>query len=76
MFEHFVNRLHSEIDLYELSIIDDDTSDITATVREDILDQGEDTLTFLGNYIEQIDTDLDRKQLKDFVHRLYKEAQE
>ena len=76
MFEHFVNRLHSEIDLYELSIIDDDTSDITATVREDILDQGEDTLTFLGNYIEQIDTDLDRKQLIDFVHSLYKEAQE
>ena len=76
MFENLINRLHTEIDTHELSIIDDDTSDITATVREDILDQGEDTLTFLGNYIEQIDTDLDRKKLKDFVNKLYKEAQE
>ena len=44
--------------------IDEDHSDITSSVREYILDQGEDTLTFLGNYIEQIDTDLDRQQLK------------
>jgi hypothetical protein len=26
------------------------------TVREDILEQGEDTLTFLSNYIDQTDT--------------------
>ena len=49
-----------------LNIIDEDTSDITSSVREDILDQGEDTLTFLGNYIEQIDTDLDRTTIKRF----------
>jgi hypothetical protein len=76
MFDKFVNRLHTEIDVHELNIIDEDTSDITSSVREDILDQGEDTLTFLGNYIEQIDTDLDRAKLKDFVNKLYKEASE
>jgi len=76
MFDKFVNRLHTEIDLHEINIIDEDQSDITASVREDILDQGEDTLTFLGNYIEQIDTDLDRQQLKDFINKLYKEALE
>ena len=76
VFEKFVNRLHTEIDIHELNIIDEDTSDITSSVREDILDQGEDTLTFLGNYIEQIDTDLDRAKLKDFVNKLYKEASE
>ena len=74
-FDKFINRLHTEIDLHELNIIDEDTSDITASVREDILDQGEDTLTFLGNYIEQIDTDLDRGKLKQFMNDLYKEAQ-
>ena len=76
MFDKFINRLHTEIDLHEINIIDEDQSDITASVREDILDQGEDTLTFLGNYIEQIDTDLDRQQLKDFINKLYKEALE
>ena len=76
MFDKFINRLHTEIDLHEINIIDEDHSDITASVREDILDQGEDTLTFLGNYIEQIDTDLDRQQLKDFINKLYKEALE
>ena len=73
MFDKFINRLHTEIDLHEINIIDEDQSDITFPVREDILDQGEDTLTFLGNYIEQIDTDLDRQQLKDFINKLYKE---
>ena len=73
MFDKFINRLHTEIDLHEINIIDEDTSDITSSVREDILDQGEDTLTFLGNYIEQIDTDLDRQQLKDFINKLYKD---
>ena len=71
-----IDKINNEKFEFIFSGNDDDTSDITATVREDILDQGEDTLTFLGNYIEQIDTDLDRKQLKDFVHRLYKESQE
>ena len=75
-FDKFVNRLHTEIDLHEINIIDEDQSDITASVREDILDQGEDTLTFLGNYVEQIDTDLDRQKLKDFINKLYKEALE
>jgi predicted phosphodiesterase len=74
MFESFVNKLHTEINSHELTIIDEDTSDITASVREDILDQGEDTLTFLGNYVEQIDTDLDRAKLKQFINNLYKEV--
>ena len=45
--------------------------DIKQTVRSDILDQGEDTMTFLNNYIDQIDTDLDRNKLKDFTKELY-----
>ena len=50
--------------------------DIKQTVRSDILDQGEDTMTFLNNYIDQIDTDLDRNKLKDFTKELYVEANE
>jgi hypothetical protein len=51
-------------------------SDIGASVREDILEQGEDTLTFLGNYIEQVETDIDKQKLKQFAKELYAEANE
>ena len=54
---------------HELQIIE--SIDIKQNVRSDILDQGEDTMTFLNNYIDQIDTDLDRKKLKDFTKELY-----
>jgi hypothetical protein len=45
-------------------------------VREDILDHGEDTLTFLGNYIDQIQTDVNKDKLKKFAKELYTEASE
>jgi hypothetical protein len=76
MFDKFVERFHNEINVHELNIIEDLSSDITSTVREDILEQGEDTLTFLGNYIDQIDTTLDKTKLKTFAKELYTEANE
>lgn len=76
MFDKLVDKFHNEINVHELNIIEDLTSDITSTVREDILDQGEDTLTFLGNYIDQIDTTLDKTKLKKFAKELYVEASE
>jgi len=45
-------------------------------VREDILDQGEDTLTFLGNYIDQADTELDKQKLKNVIKEIFVEASE
>jgi hypothetical protein len=74
IFDKFVEKFHSEINVHELNIIEDLSSDITSSVREDILEQGEDTLTFLGNYIDQIDTTLDRNKLKKFVKELYVEV--
>ena len=75
-FDDFINRFHNEINIHELNIIEDLSSDITATVKENILEQGEDTLTFLGNYIDQIDSDLDKGKLKAFAKDLYQEANE
>ena len=76
MFDKLMDRFHNEINVHELNIIEDLTSDITSTVKENILDQGEDTLTFLGNYIDQIDTTLDKNKLKKFAKELYVEASE
>ena len=75
MYNNFLNRLHTEINLHELNIIED-TFDISASVPENILEQGEDTLTFLGNYIDSVDTKLDKQKLKKFAEGLYTEANE
>ena len=76
MFDKLLDRFHNEINAYEINVIEDLSSDINSTVKENILDQGEDTLTFLGNYIDQVDTTLDRVKLKTFAKQLYVEASE
>ena len=75
MYNKLVEKFYTNTNVHELQIIEDPI-DIKQTVRSDILDQGEDTMTFLNNYIDQIDTDLDRKKLKDFTKELYVEANE
>ena len=76
MFDKLLDRFHNEINAHEIMVIEDNSSDLTATVKDNILEQGEDTLTFLGNYIEQIDTTLDKAKLKAFAKDLYVEANE
>ena len=70
-------KVKSPQDLVKLSLcVIEDPTDIGASVREDILEQGEDTLTFLSNYIEQTDIKLDKQKLKAFAKELYMEASE
>ena len=75
MYERLMDRLYNHINLHAIDVIEDPT-DIGASVREDILEQGEDTLTFLGNYIDQIDVKIDKQKLKAFAKELYMEAGE
>ena len=75
MYERLMDRLYNHINLHAIDVIEDPT-DIGASVREDILEQGEDTLTFLGNYIDQTDVKLDKQKLKAFAKELYMEAGE
>ena len=70
-----MDRLYNHINLHAIDVIEDPT-DIGASVREDILEQGEDTLTFLGNYVDQIDSDVDKHKLKNVIKDLYTEASE
>ena len=75
MYNMFLDNLFNKINVHELNIIEDN-SDMNASVRDDILEQGEDTLTFLGNYIDQVETDVDKQKLKEFAKELYVEASE
>ena len=74
MFNKLIDKLHNTIDTHEVNIIEDLNTDITASVPEDILDQGEDTLTFLGNYVDNVDTKLDKQKLKVVIKELFSEA--
>ena len=75
MYNMFIDNLFNKINVYELNIVEDN-SDMNASVRDDILEQGEDTLTYLGNYIDQVETDVDKQKLKEFAKELYVEASE
>ncbi len=73
VFDNLVDRLYNEINVYDLTIIED-YSDIKASVREDILEMGEDTVTFLNNYVDQLDTKIDKGKLKEYLKSIYIEA--
>ena len=75
MYERLMDKFYNKINVHAIDVIEDPT-DIGASVSENILEQGEDTLTFLGNYIDQVDTDLDKQKLKTFAKELYSEASE
>jgi len=74
MFNKLVDRLQNKMNVHEVNIIEDVQSDMFTSVREDILDQGEDTITFLNNYVDQIQTDLNKQKLKEFIKETYIEA--
>ena len=75
MYNTFIEKFYNNTNVHELQIIDDPT-DLNTTVSDNILEKGEDTMTFLENYIDQIETDVDKQKLKTFAKDLYTEAGE
>ena len=65
--------MYNEITIHDLNIVED-YSDIKASVREDILEMGEDTVTFLNNYVDQLETDVSKTKLKEYLKSIYIEA--
>ena len=75
MFDRFLERLYNEITTHDLNIIED-FSDIKDSVRDDIVEMGEDTVTFLNNYVDQLETDVNKTKLKEYLKSFYVEASE
>ena len=74
-FGEFIDRLHNEINTHEVNVIED-SYNINATADVNIIDQGEDTLTFLHNYINSLDTELDKARINSIMKDFYQEVQE
>ena len=73
LFDVFVNNLYQS-NPADITIVEDFT-DLTEGVDDDIIDQAEDTLTILNNYVDAIqDDNLDANKLKNILKELYIEA--
>ena len=74
IFDKFVDRLYKEITTHEINIIED-YSEIRESIKQDLLSEaGEDTMTFLNKYIEQLTISVDKDKLKKLLQVLYSEA--
>ncbi|NBP03093.1 MAG: hypothetical protein EBU90_23865 [Proteobacteria bacterium] len=73
LFDVFINNLY-QANPADITIVEDFT-DLTEGVSDDIIDQAEDTLTILNNYVDAIqDDNLDNNKLKSILKELYVEA--
>lgn len=73
-FDNYVDRLYSKNPL-ELKIIED-FSEFEASAIEDENLNLEDTMTLLGQYVDGLDTDVDKEKLKTILKTLYVQAQD
>ena len=74
-FNDFLDRLHNDISTYEVNVIED-SYNINSPADVNVLDQGEDTKTFLENYINSLDTELDKSKLVAHMREFYNEVQD
>ena len=72
-FDHFVDKLY-QCNLIDLKIIED-----LSEFEDEALDENidlEDTMTLLKEYVNAVETDLDKQRIKNLLQTLYIEAQD
>ena len=74
MFDKFVDGFYKETKVHDIKIIEDYSDLDASTVADDIADKSEDTPTLLDNYIDELETDLEKSRLKKLMKSLYTEA--
>ena len=70
-FDKFISKLYNK-GCYEIKIIEDMSEFNDGELGEEI--NLEDTLNVLSNYIDSVQTDVDKEQVKTFMKSLYTEA--
>jgi DNA repair exonuclease SbcCD nuclease subunit len=70
-FDKFIQKLYNK-GCYEIKIIEDLSEFDDGEIGEEI--NLEDTLSVLAHYIDSIETDVDKEQVKTFMRTLYTEA--
>ena len=70
-FDEFISKLYTK-GCYEIKIMEDLAEYRDGTVDEEI--NLEDTISVLSNYIDSVQTDLDKDRIKTYMRTLYTEA--
>jgi hypothetical protein len=74
VFDKFMNNLYAE-NPADISIVEDFTI-LTEDLDNDTIDQAEDTLTIINNFVDsQPSSQVDNNRLKSLLRELYVEAQ-
>jgi len=73
LFDKFLDGFY-KTDINDIKVIEDYSDLDASTVADDIAERSEDTPTLLDNYIEQLETDLNKDKLKTLLKSLYTEA--
>jgi hypothetical protein len=74
LFDKFVDGFYKETNVHDIKIIEDYSDLDASTVADDIAEKSEDTPTLLDNYIDELETDLEKGRLKKLMKTLYTEA--
>ena len=76
-FDRFIDRCYSEGNFYELKIVEDFSDLDPNAITDDLVEVGEDTMTLLDRYVEEIESEaLNKTKLKRLLKNLYVEASE
>jgi hypothetical protein len=70
-FDKFIQKLYNK-GCHEIKIIEDMSEFQDGEIGEEI--NLEDTLSVLSHYVDSIETDVDKEQIKTFMRTLYTEA--
>ena len=75
MFDRFVDKVLTESQAHDVKIIED-FSDLKAeNVKNEIIENAQDTVTLLDSYVDELDVNnLDKNRLKTMLKGLYVEA--
>ena len=70
-FDQFINELYTK-DAYEIKIIEDFSEFTNGEISTDI--NIEDTMSILSNYVDSVETDENKEEIKSVLKELYLEA--
>ena len=74
LFDKFIDGFYKKTNIHDLKVIEDYTDLDASTVADDIAERSEDTPTLLDNYVNELETDLNKEKLKTLMRSLYVEA--
>jgi len=72
LFDLFVDKIQ-EASAFDIKIVED-TSELSQLDEQQLIDEAQDTQTILNQYIDNVETRLNKKSIKRTVSELYNEA--